>query len=711
MAGVFGEDELVSPRRAAAVARMLKSPVGASGGVHQTALHVLGSNDDQLERAQARAARAAAIRRNPVAPAAQIVDSNMKSDVLGKEQITELFRNCIKLASENKINQKNTWELNLIDHLSEIIMVESDDDAETNFQKASCTLEAGVKIYSMRVDSVHSEAYKVLGGINRAGKGDDKENSAEGDVAADSQEGFQKKEADRKVSPLSTLESSFDALNVKKFDVAFTVDPLYHQTSAKIDEGGAKGLLLNSLGIYGVCEVLFDSLETPSNIMSQKCDGDALDCIDLSFVRDHITEMMASLDAKKEISPTLREIVGLLDDNNRWPTDTSQATQRSEDQDQSAGTNESCLDGDGTSFETNPDRTQVEENMFEGNLVGDYEPCGFDHDENGSIVDECPSYMTENFHGDPEVSNTYTKLEQDTESSFDDISGFLALGLGFGPKTNAWAGPEHWRYRKIKAPDDIPASDLESSVIKSKARKKKQEACDITFTAALDEEISDIFDPPKSRRSIMLPRNRVPCSTTLPEDCHYLAQNLVKLLLRPDLLCLGKRQRKFSSETMQRSQPFESGASWDNESVADGYHGYDDNEAQDENGHSDQEGPGSLVSKPRLVKKIEVQYDKSSKQVDVHALKQTLWSIIVESNGPADTAAEEVAEEAVVSFRQVLNRFSAAAGEGGAANDVSPHLSFICLLHLANEHGLILNGSPALDQLDIRLPLRPDAAG
>ena len=38
--------------------------------------------------------------------------------------------------------------------------------------QASCTLEAGVKIYSMRVDSVHSEAYKVLGGITRAGHDD-----------------------------------------------------------------------------------------------------------------------------------------------------------------------------------------------------------------------------------------------------------------------------------------------------------------------------------------------------------------------------------------------------------------------------------------------------------------------------------------------------------------------------------------------------------
>ena len=34
-----------------------------------------------------------------------------------------------------KITQKNTWELNLIDHLTEIIKVEEEDDSETNFQK------------------------------------------------------------------------------------------------------------------------------------------------------------------------------------------------------------------------------------------------------------------------------------------------------------------------------------------------------------------------------------------------------------------------------------------------------------------------------------------------------------------------------------------------------------------------------------------------
>lgn len=62
-------------------------------------------------------------------------------------------------------------------------------------QMASCTLDASVKIYSCRVDSIHSEAYKVLGGIGGQEvlpegmeDGEDGEGAAEGD-GADGEEG------------------------------------------------------------------------------------------------------------------------------------------------------------------------------------------------------------------------------------------------------------------------------------------------------------------------------------------------------------------------------------------------------------------------------------------------------------------------------------------------------------------------------------------
>ena len=59
----------------------------------------------------------------------------------------ELYANCINWPREQN-QRKNTWSLALIDHISDIVKNEKDEDDNTNFQKASCTLEAGVKIYA-----------------------------------------------------------------------------------------------------------------------------------------------------------------------------------------------------------------------------------------------------------------------------------------------------------------------------------------------------------------------------------------------------------------------------------------------------------------------------------------------------------------------------------------------------------------------------------
>lgn len=77
--------------------------------------------------------------------------------------------------------------------------------------------------------------------------------------------------------------TSFDYDSIVLFSVAFAVDPLYHQTSAQFDEGGAKGLLLNNLGVYAGCRVLFDSFEVPGKEMPFSNQQDISETIDLSF--------------------------------------------------------------------------------------------------------------------------------------------------------------------------------------------------------------------------------------------------------------------------------------------------------------------------------------------------------------------------------------------------------------------------------------------
>lgn len=88
-----------------------KVPMSARNRIQSpTSTFVLGSNDDQLERAQARAARAAAIRQKSLAAKfhSQHMDRH-SGPCLNKQQILDLFHNCVKLASENVIKSYSTF--------------------------------------------------------------------------------------------------------------------------------------------------------------------------------------------------------------------------------------------------------------------------------------------------------------------------------------------------------------------------------------------------------------------------------------------------------------------------------------------------------------------------------------------------------------------------------------------------------------------------
>ncbi|KAI4383246.1 hypothetical protein MLD38_009110 [Melastoma candidum] len=637
----------------------------------------LGSNDDALERAQARAARAAALRRRSVVsvnphsqPPSGDGDDGNGDPGLKRQQILELFQNCIKLASENKINQKNTWELGLIDHMHEIIKVEVESEAETNFQKASCTLEAGVKIYSLRVDSVHSEAYKVLGGINRAGNDNQQDGVVEDpDVGGGPVEGPSKKEAEKKLSPLSTLESSFEALNVKKFDVAFLVDPLYHQTSAQFDEGGAKGLLMSNLGVYGDCRVLFDSLEVPGKCISCNGQNSSSDKVDLSFARDCLEQMQLDMLEKKEITPTLREIVDQFDELDRRTTGAPFTVQEPDKlSDQSCSANifeaEESVNDDGWDFHQDDDDAAVgTEDFTSGNPI-------FYHDAEN-----------EGFSGDP----------PDGVAEFEELESYLFLGLGYTGKYNAWAGPEHWKFRKSKASEEKDVEQNSSPGIAKKTKNKKG-VVDIDFTSSLDKKIADIYAPPKNPKTLLLPASRTASNIRLPEDRHYQPENLVKLFLLPNVMCIGRTQRKQSDDLRAAYDDCGPSTSWDNESGFEGP--YDD-----ANSHSDVEDT-SLVSQPRQVNKTEVKYDKTSKQVDVQLLKEILWHHIQQV---PEGSIQKYPEEAI-SFKQILASFPADCRAASTIGDISPHLSFICLLHLANEHGLVLCACDDLGDVNVHLP-------
>lgn len=90
---------------------------------------------------------------------------NAEKPTLSTDALNTMFEQCIKLAAENKITDKNVWQLDLIKHLPSIVLAgQTITTSAFNFQKISGGLDAGVTIYSKRVDHTYKEALQTLQG-------------------------------------------------------------------------------------------------------------------------------------------------------------------------------------------------------------------------------------------------------------------------------------------------------------------------------------------------------------------------------------------------------------------------------------------------------------------------------------------------------------------------------------------------------------------
>jgi condensin complex subunit 2 len=96
------------------------------------------------------------------------------------------FEEWMKMATDNKINATNSWNFALIDYFHDMSLLKEGDGV--NFQKASCTLDGCVKIYTNRVDSVATETGKLLSGLADSNNGKKKNRDGEEGEGEDSEE-------------------------------------------------------------------------------------------------------------------------------------------------------------------------------------------------------------------------------------------------------------------------------------------------------------------------------------------------------------------------------------------------------------------------------------------------------------------------------------------------------------------------------------------
>ncbi|KAG0195966.1 hypothetical protein BGX33_002299, partial [Mortierella sp. NVP41] len=387
------------------------------------------------------------------------------------------FEQWLKLATDNKINANNSWNLALIDYFHEMSVLRDGDSI--NFQKASCTLDGCVKVYTSRVDSVATETTKLLGGLATSSKGHQAEEGAGGD---DDDDDEQDKPAKKKHSSRSgnTLAKDFSSLSLEKFNLEFAVDPLFKKTSADFDEGGARGLLLNHLSVDAEGKIIFDAGDA-------RDEGDDDDDDEDEEEEEELEEPQTPPEGSEPQSKKGRsrtEVESSMIDIQRLRSKFLPSLNQIFYKDicpslkdfQLSGSSEmdfsflKRLHGDGEDEEG--EEADRHENVFGGGGLGDGDDGGYDDDFGGSgeAYDDLDQDQAMEFEqsraqqGDNYVEDAFGDLDAQIEAhqsgpAVERLMADTTEDIGKVPTDmfayfdsallRNWAGPEHWKLRRI----------------------------------------------------------------------------------------------------------------------------------------------------------------------------------------------------------------------------------------------------------------------
>lgn len=519
-------------------------------------------------------------------------------DVVGSTAMTPMkrvpilanFEEWMKMATDNKINATNSWNFALIDYFHDMSLLKEGDGV--NFQKASCTLDGCVKIYTSRVDSVATETGKLLSGLADSGnkktkRGEEDDEAEDGEGAEEEGEDGARKKTKKRAqrSSEATLVPSFASLQLKKFELEFSVDPLFKKASADFDEGGAKGLLLNHLAIDAHGRIVFDSSNDAGDATAEdstrrrsgaeKVQEDSVGEemalehsdntkpqnkeIDIDSLACRFFPNLARLD-EQDICPSLKNLnlgdaAGPLDipflkapedwrkekaDENQ-PVGLGDQTGLVIDEDNAAGFDDD--DGGLGAFVAGGDaefgeggevwardaaiqpQTRVHYGAFEEGAAGDGEAG-----EGIGVGDFDPA------------SNQYAVSlhHKKSEGGHEDILSYFDNAL-----QKNWAGPEHWRIRRIK--------DITKPAAPATSKRKEKEPFEIDFLSPLDPAVAElIYTPATSNSAISLPKTQWKSKTRnlLPDDKHFNSRQLLRLFLKPKAR-MGARRTGFGSTSSQ----------------------------------------------------------------------------------------------------------------------------------------------------------------
>ncbi|KAG8623225.1 hypothetical protein KVT40_008201 [Elsinoe batatas] len=482
------------------------------------------------------------------------------------------FEEWMKMATDNKINATNSWNFALIDYFHDMSLLKEGDGV--NFQKASCTLDGCVKIYTSRVDSVATETGKLLSGLadsgNKKSKGDGE--GEEGDKEEEEGEDGVKKRTKKKTSKTAeaTLASSFAQLQLKKMELEFSVDPLFKKASADFDEGGAKGLLLNHLCIDNTGRIVFDSSDDAQEELLEDSRRDSMlsegqdaknkefstrersdtqidnSPVDIASLGARFFPNLAALD-NQDICPSMKTFelgnsaggldLPFLKAAEDWKKEQESAANDINDDARSGivldDDNALGFDDDLGGFDLPPDTGFGEGGEVwarEANIAVQSRPEAIQEDGEGSSEDG----PVGGFDNKSSYGVTLVHRPQDEQAN---ILSYFDSALA-----KNWAGPEHWKIRRVK--------DL-SKPSPAPAKRKEKEPFEIDFLSPMTQSLADVlYTPATSNSTISLPKTQWRSKTRnlLPDDKHFNSRSLLTLFLKPKARLGARRARSSAAQ-------------------------------------------------------------------------------------------------------------------------------------------------------------------
>ncbi|KAK5931583.1 hypothetical protein CesoFtcFv8_000137 [Champsocephalus esox] len=626
-------------------------------------------NDDEQERRQRRRSRVIDLQ---TAPDSSFNDSASHSSSgtpaavpkLSNAQISEHYSTCIKLSTENKITTKNAFGLHLIDYMADIL--KQKDSELTNFKVAAGTLDASTKIYAVRVDAVHADAYRVLGGLGAETKpGEDqgsKDDEHDGDGEATA------KQPRKKRPPKKTVEQNLANINSAESERKCEVDPMFQRMAASFDESSTAGVFLSVLFCENNrCELLF-----PSNMTLLQSTPSYSPPRPLAVPA---SPFMAGLQRSKEktsICPSLQDFSFTSWDPEQTMNQLLEKMQQG-DHVFDVNAEPEPEEDDGPDFDADYDDGDCEERGKE--FMEGCEASG-----SGKGRDVIPI-------GEGDIATMCLQLSsQPREYSY------------FSPRTMAaWAGPGYWQFKPKHKLDHMPDKEPR------KRKLKKPMEIDFNDDVNFDAFFRTTRAATTISKSALSVTNK---KTTLPADFQFPPESLSQLNLKPSSSLTQEGQKRLSGELGEGIGDYDYNNANDTANFCPGLEGGDSDD--DAEGFADDPsaeslpppsledvttyGEQDLVPEPHRVNKIEINYAKTAKKMDMKRLKSGMWSLLTESpdNLSQETDAVEktevFGEKAFSQTTQILLQRL----PNTMAQNLSVPLAFVALLHLANEKNLEL---------------------